>query len=310
MPPVCRSLRPSVSPEAMRILITGAGGQLGLALRRRLPGLVTKDGACEVTALERSQLDLTDPETVKAALKAGRPHIVFNCAAYTAVDRAESEQAAAFALNAEAPARLARACHELGAVLVHFSTDYVFDGGSRTPYREDAPTAPLGVYGASKLAGEEAVLAFPEHFVVRLAWVYGNDGANFYKTMLRLTSERPELRVVADQFGVPNYTGDLAEAIACMLNGGLDNLRQAAGLYHLSARGETSWHGFAREIVRISGQAEKIRVVPITTADYPTPARRPAYSVLDASRFCASFGWQQPEWRDGLQRAWQARSAN
>jgi dTDP-4-dehydrorhamnose reductase (EC 1.1.1.133) len=275
-----------------------------------LPGLATADGPCEVTALARQQLDVTDGEAIRATLAANRPDLVLNCAAYTAVDRAESEVAAAYALNAEAPARLAQACHEQGAVLIHFSTDYVFDGQARTPYREEAPTAPLGVYGASKLVGEQAVLAYPEHIVLRLSWVYGHDGANFYKTMLRLASERRELRVVADQFGVPNYTGDLADALAIMLRPGCEPLRQSAGLYHLSAQGPTSWHEFAAAIIGINGLAERIQVVPISTADYPTPARRPAYSVLDASRFCAVFGWTQPDWREGLQRAWRARSAN
>lgn len=293
----------------MRLLITGAGGQLGRALARTL------GNAHEIVALDRQALDLTDPAAIDAALAMHRPEVVLNAAAYTAVDRAESDREAAFAVNAAAPAHLAEAAAAKGAVLIHFSTDYVFDGtlGTREKrgYREDDPTAPLGVYGETKLAGERAVLAHPGHGVLRLAWVYGNDGANFMKTMLRLAAERDRLRVVADQWGVPNYTGDLADAVARMLDRPVaalhDVLRTTGGLYHLSCLGPTTWHGFASEIVRLGGYGECVVVDAITTADYPTPARRPAWSVLDPTRFASTFGWQPPDWPAGLARCFSER---
>lgn len=288
----------------MKLLITGAGGQLGRALARTL------SRTHAIVALDRQALDLTDPAAISEALARHAPEVVLNAAAYTAVDRAESEPAAAFAVNATAPGLLAEAAAARGAVLIHFSTDYVFDGTlgaqERRGYREDDPTAPLGVYGATKLAGERAVLAHPGHGVLRLAWVYGNDGANFMKTMLRLAAERDRLRVVADQWGVPNYTGDLADAVARMLDRPVealrDILRTTGGLYHLSALGPTTWHGFASEIVHAGGYGERVVVEAITTADYPTPARRPAWSVLDPTRFASTFGWQPPAWQAGLAR--------
>ncbi|MCX8098332.1 MAG: dTDP-4-dehydrorhamnose reductase [Casimicrobiaceae bacterium] len=280
----------------MKVLITGAGGQLARALMRAL------HSTHEVIALDRSALELTDRAAIRDTLRRSQPEVVLNCAAYTAVDRAESERERAFAVNAHAAAWLAEAASALGSVLVHFSTDYVFDGRATRPYREEDATAPLNVYGASKLAGEQAVLAHGGHLVLRLSWVYSHEGANFYRTILRLARERGRLRVVADQRGVPNYVGDLAEAIAAMLAHGKEALAARAGLYHLSARGETTWHGFACQIVRRHGLSERITVEAITTAQYPTAARRPAYSVLDASRFSATFGWQPPQWSEGLAR--------
>ncbi|MFN3630546.1 MAG: dTDP-4-dehydrorhamnose reductase [Casimicrobiaceae bacterium] len=294
----------------MKLLITGAGGQLGRALARRLAQ------RHEIAALDRQELDLTDGRAIAQALATHRPEVVLNCAAYTAVDRAEREREAAFAVNAAAPAWLGQAAAERGIILIHFSTDYVFDGelgrAEQRGYREDDPTGPLGVYGESKLAGERAVLAHPGHGVLRLAWVYGNEGANFMKTMLRLAAERNHLRVVADQWGVPNYTGDLADAVARMLDRPREALRmrlqEAGGLYHLSALGPTTWHGFASEIVRRGGFASRVVVEAITTADYPTPARRPAWSVLDPARFAAAFDWQPPAWQAGLARCFAERS--
>lgn len=294
----------------MKVLITGAGGQLGLALARRL----ARDH--EVVALGRQALDLTDPTAIGEALATHEPKVILNAAAYTAVDRAETDREVAFAVNANAPTHLAQAASARGAALIHFSTDYVFDGslGEREQrgYREEDPTAPLGVYGASKLEGERAVLAHPGHGVLRLAWVYGNDGANFLKTMLRLAAERDRLRVVADQWGVPNYTGDLADAVARMLDRPVDALRDilctTGGLYHLSALGPTTWHGFASEIVHRAGYGHRVTVEAITTADYPTPARRPAWSVLDPTRFAATFDWPPRHWRDGLARCFAERS--
>jgi len=251
-----------------------------------------------VRATARAQLDLSDADAIARTVRTLRPAWIVNAAAYTAVDRAEQESDRAFAINGTAPGVLAEEARRAGAVLFHFSTDYVFDGERRTPYVEDAPTAPLNVYGASKLAGERAVAAADGHAIVfRTSWVYGTRGSNFMLTMRRLAKERPELRVVADQIGVPNWTHTLADAIAGVVGMGLDAVRERRGLYHLSSAGETSWYEFARAIV---GSA--VRVVPITTAEFPTPARRPAYGVLDTRRFRQAFGFALPAWDAELER--------
>ena len=281
----------------MKLLITGANGQLGLALKRRLSGLH------EVATLDRAQLDISDVAACRRALDIARPDVLLNCAAYTAVDGAETDRATAFAINGDGPANLARACRELGVFPIHFSTDYVFDGSSRVPYVEDATTHPMGVYGQSKLAGEVAVASeCPAHLILRLSWVYGNDGANFYKTMLRLGSERLLLRVVADQIGVPNYTADLADAVERVLERSTGELAARAGLYHLTSSGPVSWCEFARAIFDGAKMSDRVTVEAISTSEYPTPATRPAYSVLDASRFAATFDWEIPDWRRGLAR--------
>lgn len=287
----------------MKILITGGNGQLALALQRRLRGQHA------LQAPGRDALDITDRERCQQAVRAAAPDIVLNCAAYTAVDRAESERDAAWAVNVDGAANLAAACREAGALLVHFSTDYVFDGRATRPYREDDAVAPQSVYGASKLAGEAAVAASGAgHLTLRLSWVYSNDGGNFYKTMLRLAAERPQLRVVADQWGTPNYTADLADAVAVAINRPRAELAALSGLYHLSASGVTHWCAFARAIVAGAGLAGRTTVEAIATADYPTAATRPAYSALDGSRFAARFGWQPPAWADGLARCLEARA--
>jgi dTDP-4-dehydrorhamnose reductase len=284
----------------VKVLITGANGQLGLALTRRL---TVAGSEHEVVSLNRSSLDISNGSACNSAMREHAPSVVLNCAAYTAVDRAETEREAAFAINATGAANLAKSCAETGAFLVHFSTDYVFDGTASKPYVETDVTAPLGLYGASKLSGEHAVQSLANAFaIIRLSWVYSNDGANFYKTMLRLASERDILRVVADQFGTPNFTGDLSDAVACMLARPLDDLHTKSGLYHLSADGVTNWHEFASEIVDNAQLTRRPRVEAITTAEFPTPAKRPAYSALDASRFATTFGWTIPKWRDGLTR--------
>ena len=281
----------------MKLLISGANGQLGLALTRRLRG------EHDVLALGRDGFDLANANACRAALEREQPDVLLNCAAYTAVDRAESEPEVAHAINADGPAHLAQACTALGVFLIHFSTDYVFDGHATRPYVETDATAPTSVYGRSKLAGETRVAAAShEHLIVRLSWVYGNDGANFYKTMLRLAQERPLLRVVADQYGVPNYTADLADAVACALNRPLAELRIASGLYHLSCQGVTTWRDFAYAIIEGAVLHDRVTVEPILTSEYPTAATRPAYSALDASRFAATFGWHAPHWQDGLHR--------
>ncbi len=288
----------------MKILIAGAQGQLGLALTRRL------SGAYQVLTPGRGDLDITDRERCAAAVTAARPDLVLNCAAYTAVDRAESERDAAFAVNADGADNLAMACRSAGASLVHFSTDYVFDGAAQRPYVEADAATPQSVYGASKLAGERAVLdSGVDHLILRLSWVYGNDGGNFYKTMLRLAAERPALRVVADQWGIPNYTADLADAVAIAITRPRVELARLSGLYHLSASGTTNWCEFARAIIEGAGMAAHVSVEAISTSEYPTAAKRPAFSALDGSRFAATFGWNPPDWRDSLQRCLAARAS-
>ena len=281
-----------MSASRPRILVTGAQGQVGFELARLLP-------ACgEVVALDRAGLDLADPDALVARVRAVAPDLIVNAGAYTAVDLAEKERASAFAVNARAPQILAEEARRIGALLIHYSTDYVFDGMAGVPYREDAPVAPLNVYGASKLAGEQAIAAAGAHaLTLRTSWVYGLRGRNFLVTIRRLAAERPELRIVADQTGTPNWAVALATATADLVAQGLPALKERAGLYHFSATGATTWHGFAQAIVG-SGAAPVVK--PITTAEYPTPARRPAYGVLDTSLFRATFGFGLPAWPDSL----------
>ena len=289
----------------MKILLFGANGQVGTELRRSLAPLgeviaTTRGGALpEGDACERADFDA--PDTLAALIDRIAPDVVVNAAAYTAVDRAEAEVDAVFRANAEAPRLIAEACQQRDALLVHYSTDYVFDGRNTRPYHEDDPVAPLGVYGASKLAGEQAIRSSgARHLILRTAWVYAAHGSNFLRTMLRLAGERDELRVVADQVGSPTPAGLIADVTAQVL-------RQSptqSGLWHLTAAGECSWHHFAETIMEdalASGLlASRPSVVPITTADYPTRAARPAYSVLDCSRLQADFGIRLPRWQDAL----------
>jgi dTDP-4-dehydrorhamnose reductase len=279
------------------ILVTGAGGQLGVELVRAL------GPHGEVIAADRKVLDLADPDAIVAVRRRVRPALIVNAAAYTAVDNAEKDVAGAQAVNARGPRVLAEEAKRLDAVLIHYSTDYVFDGARTAPYPEDAPPNPLNVYGATKLEGERAIAASGAHaLVLRTSWVYGAYGKNFFVTIRRLARERDELRIVADQVGVPNWTRTLAEATARIVGDGLPALAARAGLYHLSSRGQASWCEFAQAIVAqtLVGDAPRPRVLPITTAEYPLPARRPAYGVLATARFEATFGFALPPWREAL----------
>jgi dTDP-4-dehydrorhamnose reductase len=291
----------------MRILLFGGNGQVGTECRRSLAPLgelvvATRNGQLpDGTPCEAADFDR--PDTLADLIARIAPDVVVNAAAHTAVDRAESEPDAAFRANAEAPRRIADACAQRDALLLHYSTDYVFDGRGTRPYREDDPTAPLGVYGASKLAGEQAVRdSGARHMIFRTAWVYAAHGSNFLRTMLRLAAERDELRVVADQIGSPTPAALIADASAKILQ----RPSSISGTWHLTASGETSWCGFAEAIVESAHArgliARRPRIIPITTADYPTPAARPAYSVLDTTRLQADLGIGLVSWQSGLAR--------
>ena len=288
----------------MKILLLGANGQVGHELRRSLAPLgeivaTTRSGVLEGNACEQADFDV--PDSLPALVERIAPDVVVNAAAYTAVDRAEDEPEAAFRANAESPERLAEACMGSGALLVHYSTDYVFDGEANRPYREDATTGPLGVYGRTKLAGEQAIRGSGcGHLIFRTAWVYGTYGANFMRTMLRVGSERDELRVVADQLGTPTPARLIADVTAAVLQGNPGH----SGVWHLTATGETSWHGFASEIfgqASAKGLIHRVpRVIPIATSEYPTPAKRPRYSCLDTTRLREDFGVDLPNWKQAL----------
>ena len=291
----------------MKALLLGANGQVGQELLRALAplgqvvattrgGVLPNGKACEVA-------DFNQPDSLALLLQRIRPEVVVNAAAYTAVDRAEEDQEAAWRANADSPGVLARWCAQEKVPLVHYSTDYVFDGQGQRPYREDDATAPLGVYGASKLAGEEAIRAAGgRHLILRTAWVYASHGQNFLRTMLRVGAEREELKVVADQVGTPTPAALIADVTAQAIR----HPAALSGTWHLTANGETSWHGFA-EAIFAGAQARGLiacapKVLPITTSEYPTKAKRPAYSRLDTARLQADLGIVLPDWREGLAR--------
>jgi dTDP-4-dehydrorhamnose reductase len=289
----------------MRILLFGANGQVGHELRRSLAPLgelvcTTRSGklpdgaGCEVA-------DFDAPATLPVLIERIAPDLVVNAAAYTAVDRAEDDRDAAFRANAEAPGAIADACARRNTVLVHYSTDYVFDGTATRPYREDDPTCPLGVYGASKLAGEQAIQASgARHMIFRTAWVYAARGKNFMQAMLRLGRERDELRVVSDQVGTPTPAGLIADVTSVALGAPA----RASGVWHLTARGACTWHAFATAIVhRACAEgllAASPAITPIPTSAYPTPARRPSYSCLDTSALERDFKVILPAWESVL----------
>ena len=315
----------------MRILLTGRGGQVGWELERALAPLG------EVSAFDRAGLDLADPDQIRSVLRELKPGVVVNAAAYTLVDRAESEPEAAFAINARAPGILAEEATRLGALFIHYSTDYVFDGTKAGPCTEDDIPNPLNVYGASKLEGERAIRASgARHWIFRTGWVYAPRGKNFFLTILRLAREGKPLRVVSDQFGAPTSAAMLARATAEAISRQLiqppsslgavgrqslaadaagtdsrpttDHAPPPSGIYHMSAAGRTSWHGFACAILREFGIADP--VTAITAAEYPTPARRPANTTLDNRRLAASFGIRMPRWEAGLREVAAALKAS
>jgi dTDP-4-dehydrorhamnose reductase len=272
----------------MRVLVTGAAGQLGLELMSRL----AVDGH-EPVGVDLGECDIAVPGAARATLDRHRPVAVINCAAYTAVDRAEGDRDAAFRANAAGPELLAAACAGAGVRLIHISTDFVFDGTAGAPIPEDAEPHPLGVYAESKLAGEEAVRAAGgDHVIVRTSWLFGRRGPNFVLTIRRLAETRTELTVVADQWGSPTWTGDLAPALIRLASG------TRRGTYHLTNQGQTTWHGLAEAIVAEGGLATAVRAV--TTQEYPTAARRPRYSVLDNRAWREDGETPLPEWRSAL----------
>jgi dTDP-4-dehydrorhamnose reductase len=277
-----------------RWLVVGAGGQLGTDLMRVLDGH-------DVVGLIRQDLDITDADAVARTVAAVVPSVIVNAAAYTAVDAAETDEATAFTANVTAPAALAAAAAATGARLVHVSTDYVFAGDATVPYDEAAPTEPKSAYGRTKLAGEQAVFAsLPNAYVVRTAWVYGASGANFVKTMARLERERETVSVVDDQRGSPTWSHDLARGLVALGSSGADG-----GIYHCTNTGETTWFGFTRAIFEELG-ADPERVLPTTTAAFPRPAPRPAYSVLGHRRWIEAGLDPLPHWRAALHDAFES----
>ncbi|MBW4465898.1 MAG: dTDP-4-dehydrorhamnose reductase [Pegethrix bostrychoides GSE-TBD4-15B] len=292
-----------------RILLIGQDGQVGQELQKTLAPLG------EVMSVGRSQLDLSAPEQIQRLIQQVTPRLIVNAAAYTAVDKAESEPALAHAVNAVAPEQMAKSAQALGAALIHISTDYVFDGSQSSPYLETDPTHPLGVYGESKLAGETAVqqvhAAYPDlqYAILRTAWVYGAGGkGNFAKTMLRVGAERPELRVVSDQIGTPTSASEIARAIAALAEQFLQPTRpeNLSGLYHFTNSGAASWYDFAVAIIEearaLDWPLAVQQITPITTAEYPTPTRRPAYSVLSNQKIQTILQAPPPQWRQSLRQ--------
>jgi dTDP-4-dehydrorhamnose reductase len=284
-----------------RILLIGKIGQVGWELRRALapmPGL---------TAVDFPEIDLASADSMHQWVRQTRPRIIINAAAYTAVDKAESEPGKAMKINGEAPGILAEEARRVGALLVHYSTDYVFDGAKSEPYTENDAPNPLGVYGRSKLAGDEAVRAVGgSHLIFRLCWVYGARGQNFMLTMMRLAREREKLRVVSDQVGCPTWSRMIAQTTALALKEvvAVRDWGGFSGTYHLAASGTTSWHGFAQAIVNLMpGEGRKCAAVEaISTAEYPTPAKRPAYSVLNCDKLQTTFGLRLPGWEESLKQ--------
>lgn len=284
----------------MKILLTGSTGQVGYELARSLQGLG------EIVAPGRAQMDLSNLDQLRDVIRAVKPGLIVNPAAYTAVDQAEREPELAMLINARAPELMAEEARKLGAAMVHYSTDYVFDGEKTSPYTEDDPTGPINVYGRSKLAGEQAIQAAGiDHLILRTSWVYGMRGKNFLLTVLRLAQERPELRIVGDQHGAPTWCRTIADTTAHILARALADSdphswwSRHGGVYHLSAGGSTSWAGFTQQILQNAQLPAMPRVTAITTAEYPLLAKRPSSSILSCERLTQAF-CGLPAWQDAL----------
>jgi dTDP-4-dehydrorhamnose reductase len=281
----------------MKVLVNGRHGQVSQELQQRLGNVG------ELIILGRDQLDLAQPDQIRRQVQNLRPDLIINAAAYTAVDLAESDPQTAFAINAVAPGILAEEALTLNIPLIHFSTDYVFDGTKVEPYNEDDTPNPLGVYGKSKLAGEQAIRNVQgQHLILRTSWVYSTHGRNFLLTMQRLLQEKPELRVVADQIGAPTWAGSIAESTLGLIERWQAGMAGNWGTFHLTAQGETSWFGFAQAISQALQQEGKscASLLPIPTSDYPTPAARPINSRLDCTRLRREWGVSQPDWQTAL----------
>ena len=286
----------------MKILLTGKNGQVGWELNRSLAKLGT------VFAMGRDQMDLSKPETLGHVIQEIRPDIIVNAAAYTAVDKAESEPELAMTVNGIAPGVLAEEAQKIGAGMIHYSTDYVFDGKATLPYKEENPTFPLSVYGKSKLAGEKAVgQAGIDHIIIRTGWVYSLRGSNFLLTMQKLAQNRKQIKVVDDQTGGPTWSRSIAEGTAHILKQSLKGDATTSkgfshsGVFHMSCGGETNWFGFANKILEFSGLSKSVELIPIPTIEYPTPAVRPQYSLLSNSKLKQAFDYEMPQWQEALQ---------
>ncbi|MEA5576904.1 dTDP-4-dehydrorhamnose reductase [Anabaena sp. UHCC 0451] len=287
----------------MKILLTGTTGQVGWELQRTLMTVG------DVISLGRNQLDLAKPDTICQIIRDVKPDLIVNPAAYTVVDKAESEPDLAMMINGIAPGIIAEEAKRLGAAMIHYSTDYVFDGTKDTPYLENDRTNPQNIYGKTKLAGEEAIKSVGVNYLIlRTSWVYGLHGKNFLLTMQRLAKEREEIRVVDDQIGAPTWSRMIAEITAQIVSQSQPNpsnfFASKSGLYHLSASGKTSWYGFAKAIFNDdfpNNERKLQRLIPITTPEYPTPANRPAFSLLDHQKLSHTFGLVMPDWEQVLQ---------
>ena len=283
-------------------MITGAYGQVGFCLTKQ-----AQENGWDVLAIDRDKLDITDPQAVNVLVNEFQPDVIINAAAHTAVDKAETEIDASYAINRDGPKYLAEAAASVGAAILHISTDYVFAGDKNGIYSEADPVAPQGVYGASKLAGEEAVIAAnPKHAILRTAWVFGEHGNNFVKTMLRLGSQRDQLGIVADQFGGPTYASDIAAALLVMAEKAVAAPATVSwGIYHFSGEPHVNWHQFAHAIFDKAVAQQLLIKAPqlnaLTTADYPTPANRPANSRLDCRKIFNEFGIQPSNWQSALE---------
>ena len=286
-----------------RILVSGRNGQVGHELRRTLSTLG------EVIALGRDELDLSNPDQIRTQIQTIKPDFIVNAAAYTAVDAAESNADTAMQINGTAPGIIAEEAKKIGAAAIHYSTDYVFDGSKTTPYVETDSPNPIGVYGKTKLAGEQAIQAVDlPHLILRTSWVYGRYGKNFYNTILRLAYEREELGIVADQIGCPTWSRTIAETtaqlIAQQLGGTGPHFNECSGIYNLVSKGETSWHGFAKLFLELdpNKSQQKLKTLnAIGTDDYPTPAKRPAYSVMSTEKLERTFKLCMPQWQQSVE---------